>query len=249
MSARQNFYTNVFEQIRGYKENEDVAPHHRGFLGDHLVQLSLVASVLIVVVFGGYVVSYPKFLNFSNPNLSTFITEQKFIASRLFSADRSFAADGSVTFNGLPVKTTDDSYVDSDSPDKPFGSEGILRVSASPERVSYVKFKIPDNITFSKAMFYITTDGSAPTDIDVNYIADNIWSKNLLTYTSRPIGGGENIGKFVPASDNQLSVNASKYVKPGAVISFSITKKGGSESVFASSEAGSGIGPVIILSQ
>lgn len=249
MSARQNFYSNVFEQIRGYKNKELDQPTKKGFLNDHIIQLSLAGSVITVVVFGGYLLSYPKLLTFSRPQLATFITEQKFNARRLFSPDRSFASDGSVTFNGLPVKTVDDGYIDAETADRSYGAETILRVNNSPERASFLKFKIPEGITVAKASLYVTTDGSLPSDVDVTYVSDNLWSGKLLTYSSRPMLGGEKAGTMIAAGENQLSLDVTKYLKPGQIVSFALTKTNTDEAVFASSESGSGVGPVIIISQ
>jgi hypothetical protein len=249
MAARQNFYTNVFEQIREYRnKKDDTQSTQRGFLNDHLVQLSLVASVLTVAVFGGYFISYPQYLTFSGPRLQTFIAEQKFIAQKLFSADRSFAADGSVTYNGLPVKAADDSYVDSEIPDKSFGSESILRISSAPERSAFVKFRVPSTMSVSKALLYVATAGSLPDDVNVYYIPDNVWSGKLLTYESRPTGLGEKVGVLAAASENQLSIDVSRFVKSGNVVSFSFSKDIG-EATLASSESGTGVAPVLIISE
>jgi hypothetical protein len=249
MKPRQSFYSTVFEQINNYKKRPGGS---HSLFEDKMVLMGIFASALVLVVFGGYFTPIGKSLFQQGPELaSRTIKVEKVPAADLFTADNTSASQEDTVGEdpgAVIVRPTDDSYVSNDNSQKSYGSDPILKVSRSPERVAYLKFYIPANQPVSKALFRIYAKDKNDVGGALSVSTDNLWSERLLTFDSRPIGAATtvtNLSNVTP--DSPVTVDITQYVKAGQSLTIRIDAMSTDNINYASKESASDTSPAILL--
>jgi len=100
--------------------------------------------------------------------------------------------------------SSEDTYVNSSSPDRNFGATGTLRVRsgllAPPDYVSYVRFNVTglaDDVTAAKLRLHVTDGGNDGGDV---YAVSDPWTETGLTWQNAPVATGPKLAD-VPGGD------------------------------------------------
>lgn len=181
-----------------------------------------------------------------------FIFFSLFAASGSFKENNVLAVANTVSFNSIA-----DTYVNSDSPTKNYGSGTSLYVDGSPNSAhSYLKFDLSSlnnsNIVSAKLILFTTTNANANTNgvNNIVLIPDNSWQENTLTFSNKPAFGPE-VGTIQNKTINTqyvVPLNPS-VIQPvaGSLLSLAINTSSGDGSYFYSKESVEQQRPVLII--
>ncbi len=248
MNPRQNFYSSVFDQIMNYKKEREFNSDHN-FLFDPIVGLGLFATVLVVGVFSGYLPSLPQ-LGVKQSSSTAFIKSEERAAADVFSPDNSNAAENpnGVNVSSLVVVSSEDSYVGADAPQKSYGSEGSLKINKSPQRIAFLKFKVPADTKYSKVLLRVNPKDSNDNGGVLSVLSDNLWSERLLTFDSKPVQGEFVVGLIGPVSARVAkTIDVTSYIQPGKTYTFKIATEGAESVDYYSRESSSESSPALVF--
>jgi hypothetical protein len=250
MNPRQNFYSSVFEQIMNYKKEREFEGH-TNFLFDPVVGLGLFASALVVGVFSGYL-PLPSLSVYKSNQVAVapIIKIEERAAADVFSPDKSNAAENDLvaSSNAFVLVPSEDSYVSADSPQKSFGSETYLKIDKAAQKSAYLKFKLPQGTSFSKALLKLSPTDSNPNGGKLAVLTENLWSEKLLTFDSRPSSEETPIGAIGAISSRVAkTIDVTSYVKAGSTYTFKISTEGSDSIGYSSREASTETSPALLL--
>jgi hypothetical protein len=255
MNARQSFYSSVFEQINEYKRRRTESHIDKGFLSDHMIELGIFSAVLVVGVFGGFVVNVGNYFNSYRPVASRpqFYKFTQGSAADLYKAENSNASEETSpteSVNGTVVRPSDDGYVSADNPQRSFGYEGIVKIDNNPERVAYFKFSLPKTVTYSNATLKLYSRDKNTNGGSLYFVEDNLWSERLLTFDSRPNAVAQKVSDIGSVSaGGVVSVDVTPYVATGKVVTFMLSTDSDDGVDYSSKEDSSDMSPQLLLSE
>lgn len=231
-----------------YKKEREV--ENKNFLFDPVVGLGLFASVLVVGVFAGY---FPISSNLSVGSRAASVPALKIeerAAADVFNPDTSQAAENESVGAalGMAIVPAEDGYVSSDTPRKTFGSEGHLKIAKSPQRVAYVKFKVPTDQAFSKVYFRLTPKDSDQSGGVLSMVSDNLWTERLLNFDSQPKNDAVRIGPVGPVAARVFKrVDVTDYIQKGRTYTFRISSEGTESVDYYSRESATETSPALVF--
>jgi len=141
-----------------------------------------------------------------------------------------------------------DAYVDVGRPTNNYGSSTTLRLDASPDLHSYLKFLIPDLGVRSilKAQLFLYSNSSIRKDIRVFAVSNNNWSENSINYNNAPTLGNL-ISSIGPQAGNTWAVfDVTSYLNGSGEFSFGVTTTHTTNINLASKESGNN-SPYLVL--
>lgn len=130
---------------------------------------------------------------------------------------------------------TADAFVDKDAPNANFGHEKGLAIDGSPERISYLKFQMPDlrGKKITSAVLRVRTTGentSGSANDQAVYQVSDAWDENTITYNNRPQVNSYIIGLLGNTEENttyDISLSVSEIQKmAGQTLSLAMVAKG-----------------------
>lgn len=117
-----------------------------------------------------------------------------------------------------------DAYVNSSKPDNNYGSSASLRVDASPDTRSYLRFNIQGTVgTVTSAILRVFADSGSSTGYEVRGVSDNSWTELAITFNTAPV-----LGSVVGATDRfesgtWTSIDVTSLVAGDGVVNLALT--------------------------
>ncbi|OGG03824.1 hypothetical protein A2W14_04750 [Candidatus Gottesmanbacteria bacterium RBG_16_37_8] len=97
----------------------------------------------------------------------------------------------SPTPSPIVLNVKEDSYVNSNYPNNNSGTESDLKIKASPNKITYIKFDLSAlsglYVNSAKLRFWITDPSNGI--MNVQSVSDNSWTEKGITYNNRPPAG------------------------------------------------------------
>ena len=150
----------------------------------------------------------------------------------------------STFFTFLPLA---DAYVNAGSPASNYGSSTTLRVDASPDVRSYLRFNVLGLTgSLKSATILVYANSSSSSGINVNNLSDNTWTESTINYNNAPPIGGSlgSVGAFT--APIWIRVDVTSYVTGNGTYNFALTTPGSTAISLASREAGANAPQLII---
>jgi hypothetical protein len=140
---------------------------------------------------------------------------------------------GSFTF--VP---TADAYVYATNPTTNFGALTVLRVDASPDMRSYLRFNVQGvNGTVSRATLRIYANSASTAGISLWRVSDNTWTESTLNYNNAPAVGSLIGSSPSVSSGTWISIDVTAYVTGNGTYNLALTTPGSTAISFASRQA------------
>ena len=142
---------------------------------------------------------------------------------------------GTTTFN--PVA---DDYVDGSPPASNFGGLVQLRVDASPDVLSYLRFNVTGLTgTVTNATLRVYTTSSANTvGYDVFGVADNLWTETGLNYNNKPALAATKTGSSTkPVTNAYTTVDVTPLVSGNGPVNLALRTTSSTALALSSKEA------------
>ncbi|MBK8905883.1 MAG: DNRLRE domain-containing protein [Anaerolineaceae bacterium] len=139
-----------------------------------------------------------------------------------------------LTFN--PVA---DSFTMANRPTSNQGSATTLRLDASPDNNSYLRFDVQGlNGTVSQATLRVYAQSSSSLGYDVHQVANNTWGETTITYANAPALGSlvNSSGAF--SSNGYVEVPVTSFVGGNGLVSFGLSTADSNLITLASRESG-----------
>ena len=149
---------------------------------------------------------------------------------------------GSTTFTPIA-----DSYIDASSPSSNYGSLTTLRVDASPDVRSYIRFNVQGlNGTVTRATLRIFANSSSSQGFRAHALSDNSWSEGAINYNNAPPLGSV-LGSSGSASSNTWkTVDVTAYVTGNGAFNFGLSTTGSTAFSLASRQSSANAPQLII---
>jgi hypothetical protein len=131
-----------------------------------------------------------------------------------------------------------DSYVVSNAATTNNGLSSVLKVDASPEDRSYLRFNVNGlNGVVNKAILKLYTTSTSTTGYQIHSVADQSWDEISITYANAPAAGPviNSLGNF--NSGNWTSVDVSSFITGNGVYDLALTTTSSSSISFNSRDA------------
>ncbi len=140
----------------------------------------------------------------------------------------------------LNILPDSDAYVDASFPTNNYGSSIILRVDASPDLHSYLKFTIPElgSKSISQAHLYLYANSAVAYDLNAFEVSDNTWNENTITYDNSPSLGNLISSAGQASSGTWEIIDVTSYLTGSGVISIGLTTTSSTSTSLASRESG-----------
>lgn len=145
----------------------------------------------------------------------------------------------------LPVA---DTYVNASSPTSIYGKATALRMDASPNVHTYLRFNVMGlgGKTISRARLMIYTNTSTAKGIRALAVADNTWSESTTNYNNAPALGGQLALSPAAAAATWITLDVTPYITSEGSFNFGIVTDSTTAISLASREAGANA-PKLIL--
>lgn len=141
----------------------------------------------------------------------------------------------------LAFNVTEDTYVNEANPSLNYGSAITLRIDASPDVISLMKFGVEGlaNTPIKRARLFVFSNTSVSAGINALGITDNSWNELSVTYNNKP-----ELVSLLAASGNIIAgtwveLDVTPYVRGEGIFSFGITTPSTSGLSIPSRESGS----------
>jgi hypothetical protein len=133
-----------------------------------------------------------------------------------------------------------DSYVESSNPSTNYGSATQIRVDASPDVRSYLRFNVQGlsgNVT--SATLRIFANSAVTAGYDAHSVSNNTWVESSITYNNAPPVGSVLGSSGDVKSNTWTSVNVTSYITGNGTYNLGLTTSGSTALSLASRESGS----------
>ncbi len=150
----------------------------------------------------------------------------------------------------LTLNPAADAYADSVGTKTKYGRRNELRVDGAPVVNSYLRFDmqgLTGSVTAATLRVYATS--STSDSITANYVSDNGWKENTITFSNAPTIGAFIASAGPVASGTWVSFNVTSVVSGKGAISFALTTTGSTAVSFASREAGANAPQLVIQTE
>jgi hypothetical protein len=145
------------------------------------------------------------------------------------------AASASPSVTSNPVA---DAYVVQTSPSKNYGAGVTLRVDASPDTRSYLRFVVSglNGAAVQSAWLRIYANSANNAGVSVQAVADNTWDENAISWSNAPAAGSTiNSSGAFPAG-SWVEVDVSSYVQAEGTFSLMLSSTSSTSTNLASRE-------------
>lgn len=143
-----------------------------------------------------------------------------------------------------------DSYVNASSPSTNYGSLTTLRVDASPEIRSYLRFNVQGlNGTVTRARLRVYANSASSQGWQARSVSDNTWGENTINYSNAPPVGSV-LGSSGAVSTNTWAiVDVTAYVTGNGSFDLALTTTGSTALSLSSRQSGANAPQLIIETQ
>ncbi|HSB00776.1 MAG TPA: choice-of-anchor Q domain-containing protein, partial [Anaerolineales bacterium] len=147
----------------------------------------------------------------------------------------------------IPFAPLADAYVNAGSPATNYGSQTTLRVDASPDVHSYLRFNV-QGLTGSlkSATILVYANSSSSSGINVNSLSDNTWTESTINYNNAPPIGGSLGSSGAFTAPIWIRIDVTSYVTGNGTYNFALTTPGSTAVSLASREAGANAPQLIV---
>ena len=131
-----------------------------------------------------------------------------------------------------------DAYVNSEKPTWNYGSATVLRVDASPELLSYLRFNASGlSGTVTRATLRVYATGGSSAGYAVRDVSDDSWLEGAITYATRPAASATVTGSSGAfAAGTWTTVDVTALVSGNGAVSLALTGPSSTAIAFASRE-------------
>ena len=161
----------------------------------------------------------------------------------------------SVTMPSMPPTLTfqvaADTYVNASSPATKYGSATAIRVDASPDLHSYLRFTVNGlaGYPIGQARLMVYANNTSSIGVNALVVTDNTWDELNTTYGNAPALGTTLASSGAFTSGNWVSLDVTSYVTGEGTYSFGLTTPGSSTLSFPSRELGTNAARLVITFQ
>jgi Zn-dependent metalloprotease len=151
---------------------------------------------------------------------------------------------GGGTFTFSPLA---DAYVNAGSPTSNYGSSTALRMDASPDLHSYLRFNVQGlSGPVTRATLRVYANSASSLGCTVHSVSDNTWSESTINYNNAPAAGGplRSSGAFGAAV--WIEIDLTPYITGNGTYNLALLTSSSTAVSFASREAGTN-GPQLII--
>lgn len=142
-----------------------------------------------------------------------------------------------------------DSYIDAASPSSNYGSLTTLRVDASPDVRSYIRFNVQGlNGTITRATLRIFANSASSQGFRAHGLSDNSWSESAINYNNAPVLGAVLGSSGAATSNTWKTVDVTAYVTGNGAFNFGLSTTGSTALSLASRQSGANAPQLIIES-
>jgi hypothetical protein len=140
-----------------------------------------------------------------------------------------------------------DSYVDAASPTSNFGSLTTLRVDASPDVRSYLRFNVQGlNGTVTRATLRIFANTASSQGFRAHALSDNSWSETAINYNNAPPLGAVLGSSGAAGASTWKTVDVTAYVTGNGTFNFGLSTTGSTALSLASRQSGANAPQLIV---
>lgn len=206
MINRKRYYNSFFDQINEYKQNKHPTHQSSNFIHEHTLAAGLLASGLIVALFGGFnSLAVPGF--FGGERVALVRTESRpafNFVSNLQEADDSFASEPDGSF----VIPSQDAHSDVRNRRANFGFDSVLYAGGAPQARSFLSFDVTslDSREDLVLKLYPVTSFSGTIVVSAGS-ADELWEEDTLTAESMPTVSGRELARSSGTFNPGVSVD------------------------------------------
>ncbi len=151
---------------------------------------------------------------------------------------------GSQTTTFTPVA---DSYVDAANPTVNNGLSTNLRVDASPDIRSYIRFNVSGlSSPITNATLRIFANSNNSQGIRALQVADNTWGETTINYNNAPPLGSLLASSGAVTTGTWVSLNVTSYITGNGTFSFGVNTPSSSSSSLASRQSGANAPQLVI---
>jgi acid phosphatase type 7 len=149
----------------------------------------------------------------------------------------------SVTYTPLA-----DTYVNAGSVGTNYGTSTTLRVDASPDLHSYLRFSVLGlgGKAITRARLQIFANSSSTQGISALAVADNTWSESSMNYTNAPALGNALVSSGAVATSSWVTLDVTAYITGEGTFNIGVTTPGSTAISLSSHEAGANSPQLII---
>lgn len=140
----------------------------------------------------------------------------------------------------VTIPAAADTYSSSANPNLTHGSLSYMKSQASPRRVSYLRFNVPQlSGSVTKATLSVRASGASSTGVSARVVANNTWTESGLTYNNAPGLGAELSHSAGFASGSWVPLDVTSVVVSQGPVSVGISTATGDKKTFATRESSS----------
>ncbi len=142
-----------------------------------------------------------------------------------------------------------DAYVNADKPNGNYGSATALRVDASPDVRSYLRFTVR-GVTgeVTQATLRLRANSGSPAGFSVRGVADNGWDEGTITYANAPAVGSV-VRSSGALSKGSVEIDVSPLVSGNGTYTIALTTPGSTAVSFVSRDGTSSYWPELSVTQ
>ena len=143
-----------------------------------------------------------------------------------------------------------DSYVNAGSPTTDSGTATTLRVDASPDVHSYLRFNVQGlNSSVTKATLRVFTNSVASLGYEIHSVNDNTWNESTLNYNNAPAVGALIGSSGAAMATSWTTVDVTPFITGNGSFNLALTTTSITAISFASREAGANAPQLVIETQ
>jgi cell division septation protein DedD len=148
------------------------------------------------------------------------------------------------TFTFAPVA---DAYVNSGSTPTNYGAVTTLRVDASPDLHSYLRFSVQGlSGKVTRATLRIFANSSSSLGCNANSVSDNTWTESTINYSNAPLVGGVIGSSTSFGAGVWITIDVTTYITGNGTYNLGLTTPSSTAISFASREAAANAPQLIV---
>jgi hypothetical protein len=148
----------------------------------------------------------------------------------------------------LTITPEADTYVNASNPGSNYGSTTTLRLDASPDLHSYIRFNVQgtDGRPVIQARLLVYTNNNSSSGIKAFSVDDNSWGEKSMNYGNAPVLGGELASSGAISAGTWITLDVSSYISSDGAYSFGLTTPSSTAMSLASRETGANSPQLIV---
>lgn len=150
--------------------------------------------------------------------------------------------------SALTLTPVADSYVNAASPNSKYGYSPQIRVDASPDVRSYLRFDVQGvSGTPTRVLLRVYANSGSSSGVAAQAVADNTWTERGISSTNAPPAGATLASAAQVAAGTWIELDITGVVTGNGLLSFALSTPGSTAISMASRESGSSTAPQLVI--